>query len=93
MNDIPQAISITQLRHNTRDVIQKVIRSDDPIYIIYNSQIPACLVSTNFLKGQTKDKKTVQHNNLVQYVGFLKNTKAYGQDSVAYQRRLREEWD
>ncbi len=86
----PQTISVTELRSRTREVIRKVMEGDEPVYILYNSQMPVCLVSTRVLNGLVKKKDASR--GLQQYAGFLKNSRAFAEGAIRYQQKMRMEW-
>lgn len=87
----PKTVSVTELRNKTKDILHTVMTSDDPVYILYHSKMPVCLIKTEALEKYTADAAT--GHNLQQYAGFLKKSKAFSGDAVKYQRKLREEWD
>jgi len=86
----PHTISVTELRSKTREVIQKVMEGSGPVYILYNSQMPVCLLSTRALETLTGKKTSSE--NLKQYAGFLKNSKAFTEGALPYQHTIRTEW-
>ncbi len=67
--------------------------SDEPIYVIYNSQMPVYLASTKSVKPTTPIDLETQRRNLKKYFGFLKNSKAFAEGGIAYQKKIRAEWD
>ena len=89
MQQIPKTVSITDLRKNTKKIIQETIQSNEPCYIVYNSQIPVCLVSKDYLSKCVSKKK----DNLEKYEGFLKDSKAFEEGALKYQKKIRSEWD
>lgn len=91
MNTTPQTISVTELRSKTREVIRRAVETKEPVYILYNSQMPVCLVSTETLQKYSLTQQA-QKKSLRSYAGFLKNSKAFSGSAVAYQRKLRAEW-
>lgn len=94
MTQIPQTISVTDLRSKTKEVIQKVMKNHEPLYILYNSQMPVCIVSTDWLSSMMKEGRELSvSRSLDKYRGFLQRSKVFSGNAVAYQRKLRSEWD
>lgn len=88
----PKTVSVTELRNKTKAVLHTVMTSDDPIYILYHSKMPVCLIKSEAL-GKYSNIPTRSNRKLSQYAGFLKKSKAFSGDAVKYQRKLREKWD
>jgi hypothetical protein len=92
MQQIPKTVSITDLRKKTKKIIKETINSNEPCYIIYNSQIPVCLVSKEYLAKCTSQKQT-NKNNIDKYAGFLKASKAFKEGALNYQKKIRSQWN
>ena len=92
MSKIPQTVSVTELRTKTRAVIQKAMASDEPVYITYNSKIPVCLIRTDALSARQMSLAE-RRESLRRFAGHLKNSKAFSEGALEYQRKIREEWE
>ena len=100
MNPVPKTVSVTELRSKTREVIRQAMESDEPIYIIYNSKMPVCLINTKYVPASSPLTATRQtptgsqkRRNLGKFVGHLKDSQAFAEGALEYQRRIRAEWD
>jgi len=93
MPTVPKTVSVTELRTKTRQVIQQAMASDEPIYIIYNSQMPVFLANTKSVKAVKVFDPEAQRRNLIKFSGHLKGSKAFAEGGVVYQKKIRAEWD
>ena len=87
----PKTVSVTELRNNTKAVLQTVMTSDEPIYILYHSKMPICLMRADALQAYlpiSQSKQVIQR-----YAGFLKKSPAFSGNAVQYQRKLRKGWN
>ncbi len=93
MNSIPRTISVTELRNETKKIINSAISSNEPTFILYNSQMPVCLVSTAYLNKLVRlENKHSEKKDLKNYSGFLRDSKAFGKDAIKYQKKIRDDW-
>lgn len=90
MLSAPKTVSVTELRNKTKAILHTVMTSDDPVYILYHSKMPVCLIKTEALEKYTPAVST--NHKIKQYAGFLKKSKVFAGSAVKYQRKLRQEW-
>jgi PHD/YefM family antitoxin component YafN of YafNO toxin-antitoxin module len=100
----PKTVSVTDLRTRTKDVIQDVLNSDEPVFLLYNSQMPIYLAPVKHLqtsmqhekntkkKLSTKEMK-VRSIRLREFAQIFKGKNYFPEGGVAYQRKIRAEWD